>query len=422
MGSMDVEKWVDLSCLPRFKNGDSHLIDWEQSIGHNVPFKYGSVYGEIQILGHRKKCVGTNGNKASFLTIMIDKYMLKPEEVQASVVRRCKLYNFLHGRIIDMRPELVQYLVNKNDAYTISYKSNKHILTKCPICGAERLYIAESLSENGFSCQVCNDGISYPNKFITCVLQQVGVDFKRELSKKDVGFQWTRGYRYDFSFTVGGIKYLVEADGGRHKQQKKQDSIKTKLAIENGFRLIRVDCDYGHNDKFAFLRDTVLHSELAILFDLADVDWLKCHQFAAKNLIKEACDMWENTSMRVADIAHAIGVSNVTVGTYLKMGKILGLSTSYNRRAAILRNAEKKSKPVAYLNNGSIMFVFKNASEVEEKSLVLFKKQYKRDKVRVLCRKQYVIEPCARFIYITKEEYEQYKMINNNEVVLKEAT
>lgn len=52
-GEMDCERWIDLNGLPR-KNGELNKIDWINSIGCNINFRYQDIYGEIVIKDYNK--------------------------------------------------------------------------------------------------------------------------------------------------------------------------------------------------------------------------------------------------------------------------------------------------------------------------------------------------------------------------------
>ena len=61
-----IEKWIDLSALPRRDNG---RIDWKKSEGYEINFKYGEHSGVIKIL---KRNYGTND-----VVIYVDGYTTK---------------------------------------------------------------------------------------------------------------------------------------------------------------------------------------------------------------------------------------------------------------------------------------------------------------------------------------------------------
>lgn len=106
-------------------------------------------------------------------------------------------------------PWIMEYLYDKNDAYKYMKSSSKKILFKCPRCG----FIEEKKINNvynfGFSCKICSDGISRPNKFMRALLLQLPINnIKFEYTSK-----WTNGKKYDAYFEYKNIKYLIEMDG-----------------------------------------------------------------------------------------------------------------------------------------------------------------------------------------------------------------
>lgn len=48
------EKHIDLSTLPRRTYGKELHIEWSKSVGHKLPFVYGHITGELEILEHHK--------------------------------------------------------------------------------------------------------------------------------------------------------------------------------------------------------------------------------------------------------------------------------------------------------------------------------------------------------------------------------
>ena len=90
-------------------------------------------------------------------------------------------------------PQYLIYFVNKEDAENVTFGSGKRVLTKCPICGEERKTRIVDLINKGFSCPKCGDGVSYPNRFMYCLLKQLNIDFQREKS-----FIWSKDRIYDF--------------------------------------------------------------------------------------------------------------------------------------------------------------------------------------------------------------------------------
>ena len=78
------------------------------------------------------------------------------------------------------------------------------------------------MTRYGFSCLVCGDNISFPNKFIRNMLKMLNIPFVSEW--KD---SWTEGKRYDVKFEKEGQNILVEMDGGFHKRETQYKTLKT---------------------------------------------------------------------------------------------------------------------------------------------------------------------------------------------------
>ena len=93
-------------------------------------------------------------------------------------------------------PWMVTFLKNKEDAYNFAWQSGKKITFKCPDCGCEQEKRIQDVSLSGFSCPVCGDGISRPNKFARNVLLQLPLD---NLQFEYIA-NWTEGKRYDNYF------------------------------------------------------------------------------------------------------------------------------------------------------------------------------------------------------------------------------
>ena len=71
-----------------------------------------------------------------------------------------------NNNVYETRPDLRKYFVNIEDAKQVFEFSDKIIEFKCPICGKIKRTMMKYVSKNGFCCDYCSDGISYPNKVI----------------------------------------------------------------------------------------------------------------------------------------------------------------------------------------------------------------------------------------------------------------
>lgn len=264
-------------------------------------------------------------------------------------------------------PELVKYFVHKEDAENNTYGSVKKVLMKCPICGEERLFKISDLSHKGFSCPKCSDGISYPNKFMYCLLKQLNIKFNRE-----VIFDWSQNRRYDF--VINNI--IIEMDGGFHlgsnyntyEEVKEIDSLKDKLALEHGYEIIRIPC---YKSDFTYIKENILKSKLKNELKLDEVNWISLEEeIVNTNFIRIACDYFNKYKgkIRMVDIAKISNIHIGTLCTLLKIGARLGM-TDYDEKISFCGGYTPKefqanrSHKVKCLETNQ---EFKSAKEAEE--------------------------------------------------------
>ena len=148
----------------------------------------------------------------------------------------------------DLFPDLVKYFKNKEDAFSYSYGSGEKIEVKCPNCGMEFKVILNHLSKRGFSCPMCSDKVSLPNRILRTFLKFISKQLNEYDFEKE--FDWSQGKVYDGYFVKNSKKYLVEMQGEQHYRDawhskeitQSNDELKAKLAKENKFELIVIDC------------------------------------------------------------------------------------------------------------------------------------------------------------------------------------
>lgn len=385
-------KKIDKSCLP--KNGKN--IDWKNSINCIVSFQYRDIKGELLILDYKDryltvkfndvikkihtssllKCelgdilnVKTNKFKYEIGTVfkdkkrnltLIDKEYKKNKSTKKWYKYRCnndgnedwisendlnkgvgcnvcankKVLKGIND-INTKTPYLVQYLYDKNDAYLHTPYSKDKIYFKCPTCGTILLKEVVRVNANGFSCNKCSDGISYPNKVMMSLLEQLNIEYIREYSP-----QWLttniKGGAYDFY--IPSMELIIEMDGGFHKKayannkeklkrQIERDDIKNKLAKHNNIKIIRIDCDYRDKEtRGEFIKNNIKESELKHIFTLHNVDWVKVYKFATENIVKNICENYEinKNIIDMKDIAQNNHIHITTLIHYLKIGNDIG--------------------------------------------------------------------------------------------------
>jgi hypothetical protein len=259
----------------------------------------------------------------------------------------CGLKVGLSNRISTTHPYLIKYFKNPEDANKYSKGSKKRVLFKCPNCEYEKEMIICDFIHQNFLCHRCGDGISYPEKFIFNMLEQLNIKFIYQLSKKNYG--WCDKYKYDFY--IPSLNCIVETHGMQHYKNKcgnwgllediqKNDELKKQLAIQNQINYyVVVNCS---DSTLNSMKNSIQTSELSRLlnFNEEDIDWIKCGECACKSNVKLACDLWNSGIKSTLQIAKELKVQDSAIVRYLKRGNELNLC-SYDATIEKDKNREK---------------------------------------------------------------------------------
>lgn len=262
-------------------------------------------------------------------------------------------------------PHLVKYFRYIEDAHTHTYGSTEKVWMKCPDCGFEKEMPVTYLTGYKFSCPKCGDGISYPEKIMLSLLEQLDVNFKYQ--KND--FKWSKRKIYDFYFEYDNEQYIIETHGLQHyedttrkggrtfKEEQTNDKLKKELAISNGIKeenYIEIDCRKSELEWIRDNDDGILNSRLAELFDLSEIDWIKCNEFATiTSLLKEACILWEKGLEDTLQISNILKISRGTVVRYLNKGfdiKLCSYDGKFENEKTLKRMTEKRKRKIICLN------------------------------------------------------------------------
>jgi len=233
-------------------------------------------------------------------------------------------------------PWMVKYFQNPEDAKLYTKSSGLKITPICDICGQikdKEMKISDINKTHSIGCPNCSDGKSYPEKLIYSLLTQIlDSKFKTELTKKD--FEWCDKYRYDFYFELNIKRYIIEAHGIQHyketdrkearnlEEEQENDRLKGQLALENSIdEYVIIDCRYSDLE---YIKNNILNSKLSNLFDLSNIDWLKCEEFACNSLVKIICEYKKNNpDSTTSDICKIMNLAKTTTIRYLKQGSEL---------------------------------------------------------------------------------------------------
>ncbi|WP_283695656.1 zinc-ribbon domain-containing protein [Clostridium perfringens] len=260
--------------------------------------------------------------------------------------------------------------MSEEDAKKYTRCSNKRITVKCPDCGREKeMIVSKIYNRKSISCP-CGDGKSYPEKFIFNLLEQLDVGFETEYKPK-----WINDKKYDFY--IKDLKYIIETHGKQHynggfsklggrtlKEEQQNDKLKKEMALQNGIQhYIELDC---RNSNLEWIKSSILKSELNELFDLSNINWTSCAEFANKNIVKEVCKYWNNKreDETMVDLGKIFNLNRNTIRRYLIKGNKLGWC-EYSSKEII-------TKRVEIFKNSKSLGTFSSCHELERQSEKLF--------------------------------------------------
>lgn len=309
-------------------------------------------------------------------------------------------------------PWLIHYFqggYNEAKLYTKTGSGNPnnpkgYIVPICTDCGRikdKKMLIGDIYRRHSIGCN-CSDSISFGEKIIFNILEQLDVDFQTQLTKAK--FKWCDKYKYDFYFEINNEKYICEVNGIQHyeessrgrslKEEQLNDKLKKELALANGIKpknYIVIDCRYSELDWIRDNNDGILNSRLAELFDLSKIYWDECLKYACCNLVKTACELKNNNyELTTTEIGKILNLSSQTIREYLKRGN--GIWCNYNAKEEMIRVSIKASKEnsrkVEAFHNGISLGIFNSAKEIEENSEKIFKIKLFSGGITRVCRNE----------------------------------
>ena len=303
-------------------------------------------------------------------------------------------------------PWMIDLGVSEEDALTHTCGCNDKIEVTCPDCGKKKIMKISNLYKTKSIACTCGDGRSYPEKFMTNLLMQLGIDFETEYNPK-----WIKPKRYDFY--IPEYNMIIETHGEQHYKQQgrgrnleteqENDKLKKELALNNGIEhYIELDCFKSNMD---YLKENILNSKLNKLFDLTQVDWLKCEKYALKNIVKEVCNYWNNKQEceTTADLEKVFSLSRTSIIKYLHKGTKLGwcyYDPKEEKMKGSSKSGKSKGKPMEIFKNGISLGIFESCYELERQSEELFGVRLLQRSIYLVCRGKQKIYRGFTFKYI----------------------
>lgn len=230
--------------------------------------------------------------------------------------------------IYNVRNDLVRYFDNIDDAKNYTIGSHEIVNMHCPICNYKKKMEIHNFCTDGFCCPKCSDGISYPEKFVMEVLEQLGLKYSFQFSRAKC--DWCKNYRYDFY--LDDFNYIIEVHGIQHYEEKNgfanegleaiklNDKKKKELALENGIKAyIEIP---AKRSRLEYLKQSVVTS-LGEYFNLNNINWIKCGQEATQSIVKDVCDYYESKIDKngiIDDMCNHFNICDTTLRNYLHRG------------------------------------------------------------------------------------------------------
>lgn len=258
------------------------------------------------------------------------------------------------------------------DCYNIAPFSHKKYYFKCLDCDniSTKRKSLSSVVGRGFSCEYCADGISIPEKFMANILKQLNIEFKTQLSKKDL--TWCGYFKYDFYLPKYSI--IIETHGKQHyieykknhwktlQQEQMNDLFKYKCAKDHIDNYIVIDCRYS---ELNWLKENII-KELNNYFNLSNVDWWLAWEESQSSLCFKAKELHE-LKYSVNEIAEKLKVNSCTVSKWLKN---MGVKNQYER------SMEMYNKTIDLFKNGHSKKEIKNILGISDSAYYSYIKKY----------------------------------------------
>lgn len=239
--------------------------------------------------------------------------------------------------------------IEKTDPWMVPFFDNKDYLKYrhganvseyfvCPQCKCKKtkpMTIHTLHSTRSVGCPRCSDGISYPNKYMWSVLEQLKKQNKIESFEREWNADWLGRRRFDFMVNGKAGMFLIEMDGGlghgrniiasnglTAEETLKIDTEKDELAKKHGLFVVRINAIKSEN---IYLKNSI---ELALgkRLDLGGIKWEQAAKNATKSKIVEVCEYYrDNNSLLPNEVAERFGISISTVHRYINQGEEWGL-------------------------------------------------------------------------------------------------
>ena len=267
-----------------------------------------------------------------------------------------------------LRPDVAAMLEDPLLGYKIGIgHRGKHNFI-CPDCGTLQSKSVAAVCRYGFSCSVCSDGRSYPNRLMTSLLEMLNVTYISEFSFPE------DTHRYDFYLPEHN--FIIEMHGIQHyeeswftnrtlQEEQINDKYKYEIAMLHNIALyIVIDC---RESNFRFIWSNICNSLLSKIFDLHTVDVNQLSLKAATSLFLNITNMWK-LGCGTTEIMDKLHINRSTVLEYLHSANDAGV-IEYSIRESHRRSMSGGATLInQYTMTGNYVASYRSSQEAYEKT------------------------------------------------------
>ena len=329
-------------------------------MGAEYKYQVGEVVNEtlkiveqIRVNDSKKKKDGTNYTKKGYIvqsTVYPNAPVYEVSEYSLKSGKGCAYIRGLRvfeGNSLWSLIEYRKYIINEEEAKSITPKSNKKIKLRCDNCSNEKMMRVSGLVNQGLACSTCSSNTPYPELLFNAYNQVKGLKFTPQQR-----FRNFTGYIFDF--VNYETRTIVEVHGEQHydednkwyKRTHKSDIAKREYCKKNGWNFVELDCS---KSTFEFIKNQIeLNEALPNITNKDEKLMLKIIKQNKRYPIKKIIKMY-NEGLSTTQIGEEFRVAHTTISRILRRNNIK------------LRNGEKQ---VRCINTNQIFSSVKEAEKV----------------------------------------------------------
>lgn len=220
------------------------------------------------------------------------------------------------GNSIYSIERLRPYLVDIEEAKTITCNSRKKVRTKCPGCEREKYVIANKLTNRPYNCPVCTKGTSYPELVMLIYLEVKGIEYEYQKVFDDLPNRRFDFYTENYGIIeTHGLQHYEDSGGVmNYRASTKSDKEKQEYCKENSIPYIEID---ARESSFTFIRDNINRSILPSITKEEEQLILNRIECNKRYPVKEIVKLYKEGKSTV-EIGELYNINHKTVGGILR--------------------------------------------------------------------------------------------------------